>query len=136
MRPAAKSNAMSCVLRVADAQGRNLLLTGTSKPSRSAPEWRTLRLAAGAGGPHHGGRTSSTPARSRRGIAVSGRYGYRNRFGHPGATVMSRYAERGISVARSDGCGAWQWSSADSTAAAHCERERAARYWHHRWMQE
>ena len=55
--------------------------------------------------PHHGSATSSTPLFL---DAVQPRWaivqaGYRNRFGHPAATVLSRYAERAVAVARSDG---------------------------------
>ena len=137
-RPSAKPNAMSCVLRVTDARGRSVLLTGDLEAEQE------LRLVAANAVrplasqvllvPHHGSKTSSTPefiAAVAPQVALV-QAGYRNRFGHPAASVMSRYADRGITLPRSDACGAWQWSSAESSAAAHCERDDAARYWHHR----
>ena len=100
----------------------------TSRPSRSSAWCAATRAALRSDVlvvPHHGSRTSSTPAfldAVAPQVAVV-QAGYRNRFGHPAPTVLARYAERGIAVARSDGCGAWQWSSADSIAAARCERD-------------
>ncbi|MBK8741108.1 MAG: hypothetical protein IPM02_16985 [Betaproteobacteria bacterium] len=58
--------------------------------------------------PHHGSRTSSTPAfiaavNPRIAIATPG---YRNRFGHPRPEIVERYRERGIRLLRSDYDGA------------------------------
>jgi competence protein ComEC len=83
--------------------------------------------------PHHGSKTSSTPAfldavQPRLALVQAG---YRNRFGHPAAPVLARYGERNIRVIQSAGCGAARWSSADPEGVR-CEREQAARYWHHR----
>jgi len=58
--------------------------------------------------------------------------GYRSRFGHPAADVQARYRAMAIELRRSDACGAWTWSSADPSGAGDCERDAAARYWHHR----
>ncbi len=129
---AAKPNARSCVLRVVDARGDVLLITGDIE----APQEQAL-IASGA--PlrartlivaHHGSRTSTTPAWL---DAVQPRYGvvqagYRNRFGHPAAVVEQRLRDRGVQVLRSDGCGAWTWRGGDEVA---CEREVRRRYWHH-----
>jgi competence protein ComEC len=52
--------------------------------------------------------------------------GYRSRFGHPAPEVLARYAERGITVVRTDGCGAWLWHD----GAASCTRDVRRRYWH------
>jgi competence protein ComEC len=84
--------------------------------------------------PHHGSKTSSTSGfvaavAPQRALVQAG---YRNRFGHPAAAVLSRYGAHGVVVARSDHCGAWQWSSNEAIAAARCERVAAARYWHYR----
>ena len=54
---------------------------------------------------------------------------YRSRFGHPAPDVVQRYLDRGISVVRTDRCGAWVLK-ADGTQE--CQRLAAARYWHHR----
>ena len=128
---ARKPNALSCVLRVVDAQGRSLLLTGDIE----APQEAALLQRHGAAlastlllVPHHGSRTSSTPGfldTVRPELALV-QAGYRSRFGHPAADVMQRYEARGIEVVRSDRCGAWLWQD----GAATCTRELRRRYWH------
>lgn len=125
-----KPNARSCVLRVAATQ-RTVLLTGDIE---SGQEAGLATLPEGVKAdvllvPHHGSRTSSSPAFI---DAVQPRWavvqaGYRNRFGHPAADVVGRYVERGIKVVRTDQCGAWQWRSADGSAR--CERAARPRYW-------
>ncbi|WP_310737694.1 hypothetical protein [Mitsuaria sp. WAJ17] len=79
--------------------------------------------------PHHGSRTSSTPAFL---AAVAPRLalaqaGYRNRFGHPHPEVLARLRAAGIPVWQSPGCGAWRWLSGEPRPR--CERERNPRYW-------
>jgi competence protein ComEC len=139
LQPAPKPNTLSCVLRITDARGRSVLLTGDLEAEQ---ELRLVRGDAAALAsqvlvvPHHGSKTSSTPAfidavAPKRAIVQAG---YRNRFGHPATPVLARYAERGIEMMRSDACGAWIWLSSD--AEGWCERERAARYWHHRMKSE
>ncbi len=98
----AKPNALSCVLRVEDAQGRSLLLTGDiereqEQALQDAFDGAGLR-ADGLIVPHHGSRTSSTEGFLQ---AVQPRWalaqaGYRNRYGHPAPAVVQRYADRGI----------------------------------------
>ncbi len=131
-----KPNAMSCVLRVS-AGGRSALLTGDIERAQE------VALLADHGDalrsdvllvPHHGSRTSSTPAfldAVRPRVAVF-QAGYRNRFGHPAPDVMQRYRERGIEIRASPDCGAWRWSArADvEVGAGRCERDAARRYWH------
>jgi competence protein ComEC len=131
---ATKSNAVSCVLRV---QGRShsVLLTGDIE----APQEAAL-LARGAPVasqvlivPHHGSRTSSTPAfidavAPQTAVVQAA---YRSRFGHPAPDLVARYVERGIQVVRSDVCGAWTLPAAPENAPAVCERWAARRYWHH-----
>ena len=83
--------------------------------------------------PHHGSKTSSSPAFL---DAVQPRValvqaGYRNRFGHPAAPVLARYQERGIEVVDSSHCGAARWSSA-LPQDVHCERLAEPHYWQHR----
>ena len=133
-RPALKPNAMSCVLRVADAQGRSLLLTGDIEAAQEAQmlsggeaSLRSTVLVV----PHHGSKTSSTAAfiaAVAPAVAVV-QAGYRNRFGHPAPEVQARYAQQGIVLRRSDHCGAWTWGVGDS---GRCERDQRARYWHYR----
>jgi competence protein ComEC len=132
---ARKTNALSCVLRVA-AGDTVALLVGDIE----APQERTLVDGQPAAlraqvllVPHHGSRTSSSPAFL---DAVAPRWalvqaGYRNRFGHPAPAVMARYAERGIAVADSPHCGAMHWSSA-APETLQCQRALDLRYWHHR----
>ena len=127
-----KANAMSCVLRVA-GRSRSALLTGDIEMAQesalvveSAEALRSDVLIV----PHHGSKTSSTPAfidAVRPGVAVV-QAGYRSRFGHPAPEVLARYRERGIEVATSPSCGAWAWRS-DGTAS--CLRQASRRYWHH-----
>ena len=137
-RTEAKPNTMSCVLAVTDAQGRRVLLTGDLEAEQEA---RLVREQAGALRstvllvPHHGSKTSSSPAFL---DAVAPRValvqaGYRNRYGHPAPAVAARYAERGIVFINTVGCGAW---SADADRIGEdrigiCERQRSRRYWHH-----
>lgn len=131
---APRPNAVSCVLRVSGEAG-SLLLAGdvelaqeAALVARSADALTSDVLLV----PHHGSRTSSSDAlldavRPRAAIVQAG---YRNRFGHPAAPVVERYAARGIDLVRSDTCGAWQWRQADGLMR--CEREAAPRYWQHR----
>ena len=132
-----KSNGMSCVLRISNGP-QTALLAGDIELAQES------RLVADAASrvllkadvllvPHHGSKTSSSApfldaAQPQIAFVQSG---YRNRFGHPAAPVMERYAERGIRVYTSPRCGAatWQSSAPDQVG---CEREKRLRYWHHR----
>jgi competence protein ComEC len=131
---AAKSNAMSCVLRVAGA-GRSVLLTGDIEREQEASLVADQREALRSDVlivPHHGSKTSSSapfldavhPA-----VAVF-QAGYRNRFGHPAPEVLDRYRERGVKIVASPACEAWQWR-ADGPPEGTCQRETGRRYWHH-----
>ncbi|WP_088279503.1 DNA internalization-related competence protein ComEC/Rec2 [Ideonella sp. A 288] len=131
MASARKPNAVSCVLRVVDAQGRSLLVTGDIE----APQEAALVQRHGASlastwllVPHHGSRTSSTDAflDAVQPTLALVQAGYRSRFGHPAPDVMERYRERGIAIERTDLCGAWLWHD----GAASCTREVRRRYWH------
>ncbi len=103
----AKRNNQSCVLKVSN-QNSSMLLTGDIE---RAAEQNLVTKDVKADVllvPHHGSRSSS----SREFIAaVAPRWavvpaGYRNRFGHPGADVVQRYAEAGARVLRTDRDGA------------------------------
>lgn len=130
-----KSNAMSCVLRISNASSAALLVGDIEAPQE-------LRLAGGNAAaqlradfllvPHHGSKTSSTAVfldavKPRVALAQSG---YRNRFGHPVASVVARYDERGIALIRSSQCGAATWRSMEPDRMA-CQRQDGLRYWHH-----
>ena len=125
--PRDSDNARSCVLQVeasaavaADrGQPVRLLLTADIEAEQEQSllaRWpaQTLRSTV-ALVPHHGSRTSSTPAWLR---AVAPRQavvqvGERNPHGHPSASVMGRHEEAGIPVVTTPACGAFVWGSAE-----------------------
>lgn len=123
-------NARSCVLRLVDAAGRSLLLTGDIEAPQEA--WLLATQGARLRGdvllvPHHGSRTSSSPAWLQAvapQVAVV-QAGYLNRFGHPHPAVLARYREAGIALVRSDTCGAWTWRD----GAMSCERQSSPQFW-------
>jgi len=131
----ARSNALSCVLRVSNGR-QSALLAGDIEQAQEA-----RLVAQGAAAlksdlllvPHHGSKTSSSDAfldavRPRWALVQAG---YRNRFGHPAAPVVARYLERGATVVDSPHCGAALWSSAEPQRMD-CERQKKPRYWQHR----
>jgi competence protein ComEC len=133
-----KSNAMSCVLRVSNGRA-SALLTGDIEREQEAwlvatqPQTLASEVLVV---PHHGSKTSSTPAfldAVQPQVAVF-QAGYRNRFGHPAADVLARYAQRGIAVVESPGCGAWHWRS-EARGQGVCQRDVARRYWHYRGLE-
>jgi competence protein ComEC len=82
--------------------------------------------------PHHGSRTSSTPAFIAAAHPVVAVYtpGYRNRFGHPRPEIVARYAAAGIRSYRTDYDGAVIFSfGAGGSLTPSLERERERRYW-------
>jgi competence protein ComEC len=129
--PGTKPNAQSCVLRVRANDGFSALLTGDIEAAQE--QALVDRLGAALRSdillvPHHGSQTSSTAAFL---AAVAPRVaviqvGYRSRFGHPHPAVISRYAEAGVAVERTDQCGAWAWRD----GGAWCTRTVRRRYWH------
>lgn len=134
--PPPKPNALSCVLRISAGQ-RTALLVGDIE---AAQEARLVQALQGTGHlhadvllvPHHGSKTSSTPEFLQ---AVAPQWalvqaGYRNRFGHPAAPVVERYAQARINLVSSPRCGAMVWRSEQPQNVA-CSREEDRRYWHH-----
>ncbi len=132
---AAKSNAMSCVLRISTGR-QTALLAGDIEAAQE------LRLVAAEDKPrlradlllvpHHGSKTSSTPqlldaVQPRLALVQAG---YRNRFGHPVPQVVARYEERGIALVKSSRCGAATWRSVAPEGVT-CQRIVGRRYWHH-----
>lgn len=128
-----QGNDASCVLLLQSGQGR-LLLSGDIGAAVEAA------VAAEAGpaplvllAPHHGSKTSSSPALldalEVQLALVSA--GYRNRFGHPHATVLQRYRERGIAVLQTADSGCIQLLFSADTGPQDPRRCRPARrrYW-------
>ena len=129
-----KSNAMSCVLRIGNGKHSALLTGDIEQPQEAALVGSGIPLKADVLlVPHHGSKTSSSAEfldAVQPQIALV-QAGYRNRFGHPAATVLERYDERKIRVFDSSHCGAATWSSAQPDEVK-CQRAAALRYWHHR----
>ncbi len=130
----ARSNTMSCVLRISAASSVSALLVGDIEVRQ---EQSLLRVGSIQSDvllmPHHGSKTSSSGSfldavQPRMALAQAG---YRNRFNHPAPEVLERYLERGITVLQSAHCGAATWRSA-WPAEWTCQREEGRRYWHHR----
>jgi competence protein ComEC len=130
----ARSNTMSCVLRISAASSVSALLVGDIEVRQ---EQSLLRVGSIQSDlllmPHHGSKTSSSGSfldavQPRLALAQAG---YRNRFNHPAPEVLERYRERGIAVLQSAYCGAATWRSVQP-AQWTCQREVGLRYWHHR----
>jgi competence protein ComEC len=130
-----RDNARSCVLRVS-AGGRAVLV-----PADVEADSERELLAGGADlsadvlvAPHHGSRTSSTPAFL---AAVHPGHvvvtaGYRNRFGHPHPDVAARYAAAGTTLLRTDRDGAVSFTLGGGPVRVETWYPRHARYWHRR----
>lgn len=130
-----RSNALSCVLRIAAADGVAALLPGDIEAAqeqalvaRAAPLAADVLLL-----PHHGSKTSSSApfldaVQPRTALVQAA---YRSRFGHPAPEVLARLDARGIAVVESARCGAAHWSSA-LPRQVRCERDETPRYWAHR----
>ena len=83
--------------------------------------------------PHHGSRTSSTPAFIAAVAPAIAVYtpGYRNRFGHPRPDIVARYDRAGIRSYRTDLDGALTFTFAPGfSLAPRAEREHDRRYWY------
>ena len=137
-RPARKENDRSCVLRI-NAGAASAILTGDIE-ARSEAEIvaRGEDLVADVlVVPHHGSRTSSTPAfidAAMPSIAIVSA-AHRSRFGHPHEAVVRRYAERGIEMRRTDREGALRIELPHEAAAPLRVRGHAptrVRYWSER----
>ena len=134
----AKSNAMSCVLRISNGD-KTALLAGDLEAAQelrlvASPELNPKLKADFLLIPHHGSKTSSTgpfldAVQPQFALAQAG---YRNRFNHPVESVLQRYADRQIRVIKSPVCGAATWRSQQSDEVV-CQRTLTKRYWHHQF---
>jgi competence protein ComEC len=132
-----KENDRSCVLRVSTAAA-SALLTGDVE-ARSEGEMRARGEALRADVlviPHHGSKTSSTPAfidAVAPGIGVLS-VGYMNRFRHPNEAVVARYRERGVRLERTDVRGALHivLPASGGEPPEVSGQEGACRYWSER----
>ncbi|MGQ0658345.1 MAG: DNA internalization-related competence protein ComEC/Rec2 [Chromatiales bacterium] len=133
---ASSDNNASCVLQ-ARAPGGAVLLPGDIE---AAVEHRLVREHGAALRadilvvPHHGSKSSSTPAFI---DAVAPRYavhpvGYRNRFRFPNKGVVSRYDEAGAISLRSDAHGAVSFHIGNGVGEPILHRLQHQRYWHQR----
>ena len=131
-----KTNDVSCVLRVT-AGGKSVLLTSDIEAVSEAALLKRHPGALAADvmtAPHHGSRTSSTPAFI---AAVAARevifpVGYRNQFGHPRADVVARYTQSGARLHRTDADGAVSVGLGAQGVSFRHERDERRRYWHAR----
>jgi competence protein ComEC len=132
-----KENDRGCVVRISTGAASALLAGDVEARSESEMLARGASLRADVlVVPHHGSKTSSTPAFV---DAVAPSWallsvGYRNRFRHPHPAVVERYRERGAVLRRTDAEGALHVVlPADSlrgvTVAGHAEQ---VRYWSER----
>jgi competence protein ComEC len=134
------SNARSCVLRVrsSGAVPATALLTGDLEAAQEQALLQREQVQADwLLVPHHGSKTSSSPAFVQ---AVQPRLavvqaGYRNRFGHPAPEVQARYVQQGVQLVKTTECGAATWRSTQP-GQVECLREQGRRYWHHRGATE
>lgn len=131
-----KSNHLSCVLRV-EAGVRRVLLTSDIEAPDEAALLRRYPDDLAADVllmPHHGSKTSSTPAflaavgAARAIIPV----GYRNRFGHPKPEVLARYEALGTEIWRTDRDGAVNLRLSGQGVELAGWRHEHRRYWHGR----
>jgi competence protein ComEC len=134
LNPKLKANDLSCVLKITASAGSALLtgdIEGRTEAELVRREGSSLRAQVLVV-PHHGSRTSSTPAF----IAAVGPEaavftpGYRNRFGHPRPEIVARYASAGVDTYRTDYDGAL--SFAFEPGVSHVprrERETERKYW-------
>ena len=134
LNPKLKPNDLSCVLRISAAAGRALLTgdiearTESDLIRREGASLRANVLVV----PHHGSRTSSTPAfiAAVAPDAAAFTPGYRNRFGHPRPEIVARYARAGVAAYRTDFDGALTFAiEPGSSFVPRREREAERRYW-------
>ncbi|WP_192903618.1 DNA internalization-related competence protein ComEC/Rec2 [Achromobacter aloeverae] len=132
-RRAGRSNENGCVLRI---RGRyhSALLPGDIGVDQEDALAGTLGRIDVVLAPHHGSATSSGEALVRAAAATQliVQAGYRNRFGHPAARVLSRWQRAGTDIWRTDLDGAVRVDSGGAGLHVRAMRDERARYWHGR----
>lgn len=130
---ARKPNAATCVLRIQAMTSSALLAGDIELPQENALLARGLRPVDLLLVPHHGSKTSSGEAflQTLQPVLSLVQAGYRNRYGHPAASVLERYEALGLRWISTAQCGALHWRS-DAPSQWTCERVLGQRYWHHR----
>lgn len=134
--PKVLDNDRSCVLRIVSRHGSALLAGDIERRAEGA----LVRADSGRLPadllvvPHHGSRTSSTPAFTG---AVNPKLavftvGYLNRFGHPHPAVVGRYRRQGSTILRTDLSGALLVRITGSGINVRQWREIGRRYWQDR----
>lgn len=131
---AGPANDDSCVLQVRSRYGTVLLPADIEAGAerRLIERWGARLRAEVLVAPHHGSKTSSTPAFI---DAVAPRYvlfpaGYRSRYHHPHPAVVQRYAARGIVMHDSPAAGALEFRLRVTGLEASAWREQHRRYWY------
>ncbi len=130
-----KGNDRSCVLLVS-GRGGSLLLTGDISARVEPMVASALGVASPPLvllAPHHGSKSSSSAAfiGATRPVLALISAGWRNRFGHPHAEVLQRYAEAGVPWLNTAEQGAIEvdFPAAGVPAVAASWRKRHPRYW-------
>ena len=130
-----KPNDLSCVVKIESDHG-SVLLTGDLEARGEQELVRRDAAALKADVllvPHHGSRTSSTPAFIAAVAPDVAVYtaGYRNRFGHPRPDIVARYDRAGVKGYRTDLSGALTFTFApEESRVPRAEREHDRRYWY------
>lgn len=130
----AKPNARSCVLHLSGHGGRMLLTSDIEAADESALLERGGLASDIMLVPHHGSKTSSSPAFLEAVGAAEAvvPVGYRNRFGHPVSAVLARYEQRGMRIWRTDAHGAVTIRFRQDGRQLIAWRHEKRRYWHGR----
>jgi competence protein ComEC len=130
-----KPNARSCTLKISVGT-RSILLPGDIEAAQEARLLTEVPRKLRADvllAPHHGSGTSSTVKfldAVQPGLAIF-QVGYRNRYRHPKADVVTRYDARGIAYWRTDQAGAVRIEVGDRLNSS-AWRQEQPRYWHGR----
>lgn len=129
-----RANNDSCVLQMRSRYGTVLLPADIEAKAerRLIERWGNRLQSDILVAPHHGSKTSSTPEFIE---MVAPRYvlfpvGYRSRYHHPNATVVQRYADRGILQRDSPASGALEFRLRATGLEASAYREQHHRYWY------